>query len=255
MSFEDEVALVTGATSGIGRTIALELARRGATVVGVGRDPARLAALKAELAAISDANHAAIAADVASEADMERVKAALAERGGVEVCVASAVAKIPGFPPRTKDLSLADWNTQIDVNLNGVFLANKICIDMMLEQGDGDIVNIASSTTPDGLKGTPMAPAYCASKFAISAYSKTIAAELAEEGIRVHAFHPGAIDTPLIANTSLGMAYGGKMSPESVAVALVGLIELGREMGIPEPFFLPVPQPRAAPATASEDTK
>jgi len=146
------------------------------------------------------------------------------------------------LPPRTRDLPLADWQAMIDVNLHGVFLANHAVLGLMRTAGDGDIVNIASSTTPHGLRGTPLAPAYCAAKFALAALGREMARELEPEGIRVRTVFPGSVDTPLIADTLLDGPFGGRMRVESFATALLGLIELGRDMVLPDPYLLPVPQ-------------
>lgn len=250
------VCIITGATSGIGREMALLLASRGGEVWGIGRNGERLASLETELEGLAPgAGHRVLALDVAAPDDMGRLGRLLKERGRADLLVASAVAKPAGFPPRSRDLSLADWQQQIDVNLHGVYLANQAVLPLMLARQDGDIVNISSSTTPRGLKGTPLAPAYCATKFAIAELSRAMAEELAPEGIRVQSVHPGAIDTPLIADTHLAAPYGGAMSARSFATALTGLIELGRQMAVPSPFLLPMPQRPAAPTLTPSTEK
>lgn len=240
------VAVITGATSGIGRALALGLARRGDLVVAVGRTPQRLAETEAALAAAGPAPHRVLGLDVASEADMDRLRGVLEDLGRADLLIASAVLGRRGttLPPRTRDLALADWQAQLDVNLHGIFLANRAVLGLMRAQGDGDIVNIASSTTPHGLRGTPLAPAYCATKFAIAALGREMARDLEPEGIRVRTVFPGSVDTPLIADTLLDGPFGGRMSAESFATALIGLVDLGREMALPDPHLLPVPQRR-----------
>ena len=244
MAASPRVGVVTGATSGIGHAIALALARRGDRVVAIGRNPDRLARTTEALFRAGPAPHLVLSLDVGSPADMGRLRETLEAIGRVDLLVASAVLGRSGsslLPPRTRDLTLADWQAQIDVNLHGVFLADQAVIPLMRAQGDGDIVNIASSTTPHGLRGTPLAPAYCAAKFAIAALGRTLAAELDPEGIRVRTVFPGSVDTPLIADTMLDGPFGGRMRPESFAAALLGLIDLGREMALPDPHLLPVP--------------
>ena len=239
------VSVVTGASSGIGRAMALALARRGDLVLGIGRNPARLADLAQALTAAGPAPHRVLALDVASPADMDQLRQQLEDLGRVDLLIASAVLGRSGasaLPPRTRDLPLADWQAMIDVNLHGVFLANQAVLGLMRAAGDGDIVNIASSTTPHGLRGTAMAPAYCAAKFAIAALGREMASELAPEGIRVRTIFPGTVDTPLIADTLLDGPFGGRIRVESFATALLGLIELGRDMVLPDPHLLPVPQ-------------
>jgi NAD(P)-dependent dehydrogenase (short-subunit alcohol dehydrogenase family) len=240
------VGVVTGATSGIGRALAIELARRGWLVVAVGRTPSRIESLRSDLASAGAAQHRVLSLDVASEADMGELRRLLEEDiGRADLLVASAVLGRTGssvLPPRTRDLPLADWTAMVNVNLHGVFLADQAVLGLMRSQGDGDIVNVASSTTPHGLRGTPLAPAYCAAKFAIAAMGHTLARELAAEGVRIRTVFPGSVDTPLIADTMLDGPFGGRMRPESFATALLGFIELGREMELPDPHLLPVPQ-------------
>jgi 3-oxoacyl-[acyl-carrier protein] reductase len=245
MAADTRVSVVTGATSGIGHALALALARRGDRVVAIGRNPTRLAATAAALATAGPADHLTLALDVANPADMGTLRATLEDVGRADLLIASAVLGRTGtsvLPPRTRDLPLADWQAMIDVNLHGVFLACQAVLPLMRAAGDGDIVNIASSTTPHGLRGTPLAPAYCAAKFAIAAMGRELAQELAPEGIRVRTVFPGSVDTPLIADTMLDAPFGGRMRPESFATALLGLIDLGREMALPDPHLLPVPQ-------------
>lgn len=239
------VSVVTGATSGIGHALALALARRGDRVVAIGRNPGRLARTAADLAAAGPAPHLTLALDVSQPADMAALRDRLEQIGRADLLIASAVrgrGRASLLPPRTRDLTLADWQEQIDVNLHGVFLANQAVIPLMRAAGAGDIVNIGSSTTPRGLRGTPLAPAYCASKFALATYGHDLAAELGPEGIRVLTLFPGSVDTPLIADMMLDRPFGGRMAPESLATALLGLLDLGHRMELTDPHLLPLPR-------------
>lgn len=242
-----KVAVVTGATSGIGRSLAIQLARRGHTVVGIGRNPDRLERLKSEL---GEGNHT-LALNVASEPEMNQLSRHLAHLGRVDILIASAVLGRVGdsaLPARAADIALTDWQAMVDVNLHGVFLANKAVLPLMQAEGDGDIINIGSAITPNGQKGQALALAYSATKFALTAYGHALADEVAPDGIRVRTILPGTVDTPLIAGTALGAGFGGTMSPENFATALLGLIELGQEVLVPDPHILPVPRPARMPS-------
>lgn len=237
-----KVAVVTGATSGIGKALALALGKRGDIVVGIGRNPERLAALKADLGI----GHHVLALDVASETDMDRLADQLQTMGRVDLLIACAVLGRAGgenvLPPRTRDLPLGEWQAMINVNLHGVFLANKAVLPLMRAAEDGDIVNIGSAITPHGQKGQALALAYSATKFALTAYGHALASEVSSEGIRVRTILPGTVDTPLIAGTALGAAFGGSMVPESFAAALLGLVDLGQDVFVPDPHILPTPR-------------
>ncbi len=243
------VGVISGASSGIGRALALGHAERGGLVVGLGRNPDRLLQLKEDLrVANPEVEHLALQCDVSSPRDMDVLGQQLASIGRVDVLLACAVvgraAGSRALPPPTASLPLEDWQAMIDTNLNGVFLANKTVIPLMRAQGSGDIVNIGSSTTPRGLRGTALAPGYAATKFALAEMGRQLAAEVEADGIHVRTVFPGPVETPLIADTMLDREFGGRTSAKSFADAVFGLIELGRVMALPDPHLLPMPSRR-----------
>lgn len=245
----DKVSVVTGASSGIGRAMALALAARGDLVLAIGRSPEKLAVLSDEMAAAGPSrDHQVLALDVSNPGDMDGLAARLDEIGRVDLLVCSAaVGRGLGgrtLPPPTAELPLEHWQAMIDVNLNGIFLANKAVLPLMTARGDGDIVNIGSSTTPKGLRGTALAPGYAATKFALAAFTQALAAEVGREGVRVRTIFPGPVETPLIADTLLDGPFGGRMSDESFTQSVLGLVQLGRDMDLPDPHLLPVPTRR-----------
>lgn len=243
------VAVVTGGTSGIGQAIACALATRGDDVIIVGRNPVRLDATLGLLQQVNPkGRHRAAPLDVGSPEDM----AALAdicreEYGRVDVLVASAgVGQSDGsrrLPPPSRDLPLEEWQAVLQVNLHGVFLSNTALLPLMQAQGTGTIINIGSSTTPNGLRGKPLAPAYCASKFAMAALTRSLAEEAAAEdsGVQISVVYPGSVATPLISDTLLDGPFGGSISAAHFATAVVQLIELGGEVSLPDPHLLPMP--------------
>ncbi len=191
------VAIVTGGSAGIGRAVCSAFAREGASVVVVGRNMARLEETVAEAEAASrcDAQeHMALALDVRLEADMEEMARRTLERfGRIDILVAAAGVLRPGGMLRTlEQMPVTEWNEVMDVNLKGVFLANRAVLPAMIRQGGGDIVNVSSTS---GRKGLAYDSAYCASKFGVIGLSEALAEETRRYGIRVQTLLPGAIET------------------------------------------------------------
>ncbi|MBX7159519.1 MAG: SDR family oxidoreductase [Acidimicrobiia bacterium] len=189
--FRSRVVIVTGAGSGIGAATALQFGAEGAQVTCVDVDEA---AATATANAITDADGAARAAacDVSDEASVRAVVNAAVEAGG-RLDVVANVAGVGGFR-RFEDLGLAEWNRMIGVNLTGTYLMCHEAIGHLLES-KGAIVNVSSTA---GLKGQPWSSAYCASKGGVALFTRALAHEFAERGVRVNAVAPGGVNTPLI---------------------------------------------------------
>lgn len=211
---KNQVALVTGAGSGIGRAVALAYARAGAAVL-----VSDLAAPGGEetVAQIRAAGGEAsfLAADVADAQACEALAAAAVQRYG-RLDIACNNAGIGGEQAPTGEYSIAGWRQVIDVNLNGVFYCMKAQIPRMLASGGGAIVNMASILGAVGFAGSP---AYVAAKHGVLGLTKTAAQEYAAQGLRVNAVGPGFIHTPLIA---------GLEADAAVNAMLVSLHPMGR---------------------------
>ena len=191
--FTGKTAIVTGAGSGIGEAIALELAASGAFVVVSDLDEE---AANRVVAMILDRGGKAEghAADVSDPQAMERMVAfAEAETGGLHLAVNNAGIGGPQNP--VGDYPLDGWKQVIDVNLNGVFYGLRYQIPAMERAGGGAIVNMASIL---GSVGFANASAYVAAKHGVLGLTKTAAMEYSAKGIRVNAVGPGFIATPLL---------------------------------------------------------
>ncbi len=184
-----KVALVTGSSQGLGKAMARALAQAGADVIVNGRDAAKLAPVVAEISALG-VRSTAIAADLGQRADVARlIEQAIAWQGHLDILVNNA-----GIIKRTPaaDHSDADWDTVIDINLNGVFTACRAAGKHMLARGSGKIINIASLLT---FFGGITVPGYAASKGAVGQLTKALSNEWAGKGVNVNAIAPGYMRT------------------------------------------------------------
>jgi 3-oxoacyl-[acyl-carrier protein] reductase len=208
---QGEVALVTGASRGIGHAIARALAARGATVVGTATGPSGVAAIDAALAAAGGTGRG-MALDVGDGAACEAAVAAIeAREGAVTILVNNAGITRDTLLLRMKP---EDWDAVISTNLGSVFRLSKAVLRGMMKARKGRIINIASVV---GLIGNPGQANYCAAKAGIGGFTRSLAREVASRGITVNVVAPGFIDTDM----TQGL-------PEAQRAALAGQIPLGR---------------------------
>lgn len=210
-------ALVTGASRGIGRAVALRLAAEGASVAlnyRAGREEAE--AVAAEVAA-SGGSAAVLQGDVSVAAEAEAlVGAAEAALGGLDILVNNAGATRDNLLMR---LSEEDWDAALNTNLKGAFLCAKAAIRPMLRQRFGRIVNMSSVVA---LTGNPGQANYAAAKAGLIGFTRTVAREVASRGVTVNALAPGFIETQMIESI-----------PEDLRARILERIPLGR-FGAPD---------------------
>jgi len=186
-----KIALVTGASQGIGRACALELAKAGATVALAARNIDKLEAVAAEIAA-AGGSAKAFALDVSSEDSIKTAaKAVLAEFGTVHILVNNAGITKDGLALRMK---LADFDDVLRTNLTGAFLLTQAVISSMMKARWGRVINITSVVGETGAAGQAN---YAASKAGLIGLTKSLAREFASRGITVNAIAPGFIQTAM----------------------------------------------------------
>jgi 3-oxoacyl-[acyl-carrier protein] reductase len=228
MFLEKRVALVTGASQGIGRAIAVALGRNG-VAVAVNYYPGQSDQAESVVAEIADAGGKAfaVAADVSKSTDVQTMVDAVAQRfGSLDILVNNAGITRDQLLLRMKD---QDWETVLATNLNGTFYCTRTALRWMLKNRFGRVVNLASVV---GVVGNPGQANYGASKAGIIGFTKCVAREVASRGITVNAVAPGYIGTAMTGGLSdrareelqAQIPLGRIGTPDDVAGAVVFLV-------------------------------
>jgi NAD(P)-dependent dehydrogenase (short-subunit alcohol dehydrogenase family) len=197
MEFEGKVAIVTGATSGIGMATVRGFVEQGGRVAAVGRR-------KDALAKLESPTIKAYAADLTSEKETaDLIRAVLKDFGGIDVLVNAAGIIANGTIENT---TLADYDLMMNINVRSLFQLTQLALPSIIER-KGNIVNVSSVT---GLRAFPNVLAYCVSKAAVDQLTRCAALELAPKGVRINAVNPGVVRTNLHRNSGMNEdAYAG----------------------------------------------
>jgi NAD(P)-dependent dehydrogenase (short-subunit alcohol dehydrogenase family) len=208
MKLKDRVAIITGATSGIGEATALLFAEEGAKVTVTGRDDARGRSVVAAIAAAGGAAHW-VRADVRLPGDCERIVAETLRTFGGRLDILFNNAGV-FHPHNAIDCTEEEWDATVDSSLKGAWLMAKFSLPTMIAQGRGVIINQASGW---GIQGGDEAVAYCAAKGGLVVMTKAIAIDHGKQGIRVNCLCPGDVETPMLASDAVArrMSYADYM--------------------------------------------
>jgi len=183
------IALITGATSGIGEATARLLARNDFRIILCGRRQDRLSTLKAEIAKLTEVT--TLSFDVRDQKEVERSIATLSpEWKNVEVLINNA-GNAHGFDP-IQTGKLEDWDAMMDINVKGLLYVSREIIPVMTERQSGHIINLGSIA---GKEVYPSGNVYCASKFAVDALTRGMRMDLNAYGIKVTSINPGLVET------------------------------------------------------------
>lgn len=192
IDFQGKTALVSGAGAGIGRAIAEEFARLGAKVIGAELDAARAEAAGESLRAVGlavDMQHADVRDAAAVEGLIARIEA---NHGGLDILV-NNVGDFLGITQPFRETTEAEWDALYAVNLRHVFLMSRAALPLLRRSAPGScIINVS---TIEAFRGIPMCPVYSAFKAGVTGFTKSLALELAPEGIRVNAIAPETTET------------------------------------------------------------
>jgi NAD(P)-dependent dehydrogenase (short-subunit alcohol dehydrogenase family) len=235
LGLRGKVALVTGASRGIGRAIATEFAAEGSSVAACARNQNELAELVERLS-VPQVRVVAVPADVARPNDVHRAVRNTVERlGRVDILVNNAgdlsPASVDARTVALGDPSDDDWKFSIDVNLLSAVRFTREVVPIMRTQGGGAIVNVASIAAH---RGTPIFLDYSATKAAMRSYSKSMSLILVKDNIRVNCVCPGRIGTSVWDRLAGALAPGSGATPDQVKQAIIdNHLALGR-FGRPE---------------------
>ena len=221
MRLEGKIAIITGATGGIGKATAKLFLDQGAKVMLVGRSDEKLRALQKDFSDYSDA--AFFKADASDEiATKNSVESTIEKFGGLDILIANAGAE--GIIKPLHEQDITEFEAVLRTNVLGVWVSMKYCVDPMKKRGSGSIVALSSIA---GVIGFPNMMPYIASKHAVYGMVKTAALELAESNIRVNAIGPGPIANRMIQSIETQMAPDNPMNVHEMLLDLIPLKRYG----------------------------
>ena len=227
----DQVALVTGAGRGIGKSVSSSLAARGARVVLAARTSGEIEALAGEIREVGG-SALAVPTDVSREDEVGSLfERAIREWGRLDILVNNAGIGL--FGP-IDEFPASDWDRVMETNLRGTFLCSRQALRIMKPQRTGFIINIASVV---GFKGYPDQGAYAASKHGIMGLTKSMAVEAQPHGIRVSAVLPGGVNTDLIGDARPDLDHSTLLWPEDIAKTVLYLLSLPERAAVDQIYI------------------
>ena len=211
------IAIVTGASTGIGKDISIKLSENKYHVILISRNKQKLRLVEKEIIKLGN-DCSIISADVSNESSIDKIYSKINNKHKIDVLINNAGL---GIFNKIENTSIDEWDRQINTNLKGSFLMTKMVVNDMIKKKSGKIVFINSIA---GLKPYPFSSAYVASKYGLTGFASSIRKELREYNIKVISIHPGAIDTPFWDNVKADFPRHEMLSSNDVADSIVNAI-------------------------------
>ncbi|MCM3041530.1 3-ketoacyl-ACP reductase [Paenibacillus motobuensis] len=222
MQLTNKTAIITGAGKGIGKSIAIALAKEGVNLGLIARTATDLESLQSSLQTEHSVKVFIATADISIQQEAEAAVLKLQEQlGSVDILINNAgIAQFGTF----MDMEPSTWERIIQVNLMGTYYVTRAALPFMLEQNSGDIINVASTA---GERGFATGSAYCASKFGLLGLTESLLQEVRKSNIRVVALTPSTVATDLAVNAGLKIGDEDRMmQPEDVAELTLATLKL-----------------------------
>ena len=236
MDLKDKVAIISGASRGIGRAVALLLAQHGMRIVLVARNEHELQSLQQEIHA-QGGKAISVAASVTEESGVQQVVGAtMSVFGRIDVLVNNAGM---GIFKKVEDISAEDWDIVMGVNAKGTFLLSKAVLPHLKTAGQGFIVNIASDVSRRTFANGSL---YCASKFAQDAFASALRKEVRPFGIKVSVIYPGLTDTYFNGTEQGEERKKDWLRAEDIAEAVWYVLNAPRHVVVDELMIHPISQ-------------
>lgn len=213
-----ETAVITGASSGVGKSLAIQLSDAGYRVVLAARSEDKLNAIAEEIQS-KGGDSLVVLTDVSQPEQINNLKDRALEYGDVSVVINNAGL---GKFSKVEDVAIEDWDRQLDVNLRASFLVSQAFIPGMKQRLNG---TLAFMNSVAGKKGYPYSAAYVASKYGMRGLADSLREELREDNIKVISIHPGAVDTPFWDGTGVNFPREEMLSTHTLAQSIVHAIQ------------------------------
>ena len=216
MTSNNKIAIVTGASTGLGKSISVKLAFQGYEILLASRNEEKLNEVH-KIIRDSGGHSQVIVTNVSNESDIENLYSKI-DTDRVDILVNNAGF---GVFNKIQKISSKEWDEQMNTNLRGSFLMTRYLVESMISRKTGKLVFINSVA---GINAYPYSSAYVASKFGLRGFTTSLREELREYNIKVISVHPGAVDTPFWNNINVDFPKDEMMSPDDVAESIVHAI-------------------------------